>query len=148
MNSLTVEDYCSRLMRTYQYSISIPRYLVNMDQTAIYLNCSPNCTVDRKEKRTIRYASVFLPQYSLHYVCQLLWTVRNCHCLLFLRATPMAILRNNFPVSCLPVCLVAQEARHGVTSVLCLNGMIRFGSLTFLAMTVSLDCYWVITRST
>ena len=47
------QDYCSRLMRTYLHCIKNPRYLLNMDQTAVYLNCSPSRTVDKKGKCTI-----------------------------------------------------------------------------------------------
>ena len=46
-------DYCSRLMRMYLYRIKNPHFFVNMDQTAVYLNCSPKRIVDRKGKKTI-----------------------------------------------------------------------------------------------
>ena len=47
------QEYCSQLMRTYLHCINNPRYLVNMDQTTIYLNYSPNRTFHEKGKRTI-----------------------------------------------------------------------------------------------
>ena len=47
------QDYYSRLMRRYLHCIKNPRYLLNMDQTAVYLNSSPNRTVDKKGNRTI-----------------------------------------------------------------------------------------------
>ena len=47
------QDHCSRLMRTYQYCINNPRYLINMNQKAVNLNFSPNLTVDTKGKHPV-----------------------------------------------------------------------------------------------
>ncbi len=47
------KDFCFRVMQSYKYRINNPRYLVNMDQTAVFLNCSPTRTVDIKGKRTV-----------------------------------------------------------------------------------------------
>ena len=46
-------DCCSRLMRMYLYCINNPLFFVNMDQTAVYLNCPPKRTVDGKGKKII-----------------------------------------------------------------------------------------------
>ena len=40
-------------MRKYLHCINNPRYLVKLDQATVYLNCSPNHTVDKKRKRAI-----------------------------------------------------------------------------------------------
>ncbi len=47
------KDFCFRVMQSYEARINNPRFLVNMDQTAVFLNCSRTRTVDTKGKRTI-----------------------------------------------------------------------------------------------
>lgn len=46
-------DICKRVMTTFRNRIKNPRLLVNMDETAIYLNCSPKRTVYGKGERTV-----------------------------------------------------------------------------------------------
>ena len=142
------QDCCYRLMRMYQACVENPRYLVNVDQTAVYLSCSPNCTVDTKVKRTIpiRVGGASSMRFTL---CVSIATDgTKLSFFVVLKVEPNGNIEKNFPVSCQPVCLVAHKARRDVTNVLCSSGMIRFGSPTLLTMTVSLDYYWIITRYT
>ena len=46
-------DYCRRLMNSNRNRINDPRYLINMDETAVFLNCAPNCTVHVKGEKTV-----------------------------------------------------------------------------------------------
>ncbi len=46
-------DYCRRLMMTYGNRIDEPHYLINMDETAVFLNCIPNRTVYMIGEKTI-----------------------------------------------------------------------------------------------
>ena len=47
------QDYCRRIMMSYRQRINNPKLLINMDETAIYLNCSPKSTVHSKSDRTV-----------------------------------------------------------------------------------------------
>ena len=131
-------------MRTYLYSFRNPSYLVNMDQTALYQNFFPNRIVDKKKNFNISTRVGGSSSTRLTLCVSVATDGKNCLCSLFLRA----ILRRIFPVSCRPVCLIAYKTRHGGTNVLCSNAMIRLRSLTLLTMTVILDYYWIIARST
>ena len=46
-------DYCRRLMTSYNSHILDPRYLLKMDETALYLSYSPNPTVHPKGQNTV-----------------------------------------------------------------------------------------------
>ena len=46
-------DFCRRIMTSYQSKIRDPKYLVNMDETAVYLNCTPNRTVHPTGEKTV-----------------------------------------------------------------------------------------------
>ena len=46
-------DYCRRLMTSFRNRINDPRFLINMDETAIYLDCYPNRTVHIKGEKTV-----------------------------------------------------------------------------------------------
>ena len=46
-------DYCRRVMTSFHNRINNPRYLINMDETAIYLNCSPVRTVHPRGEKTV-----------------------------------------------------------------------------------------------
>ncbi len=46
-------DFAQRLMTSYSYRINNPRYLVNMDETAVHMNCSPNRTIHEKGEKTV-----------------------------------------------------------------------------------------------
>ena len=46
-------DFCRRLMTSFQSRISNPKYLINMDETAVHLNCTPTRTVHPKGEKTI-----------------------------------------------------------------------------------------------
>ena len=65
------QDFCRRLMTSYNNTTPNPRFLVNMDETAVYLNFSPNCTVyPRRENRfnhDRRY--VFYKIYTCSFCC-------------------------------------------------------------------------------
>ena len=45
--------FCHRLMTSYKARINYPHLLINMDEIAIYLNCSPNRTVHMKREKTL-----------------------------------------------------------------------------------------------
>ena len=47
------QQFCRRLMTSYKHRINDPYFLVNMDETAVYLNCSPNRTVHMKGEKTV-----------------------------------------------------------------------------------------------
>ena len=47
------QDFCRCLMTSYNNTLRNPRFLVNMDETAVYLNCSPNRTVHPKREKTV-----------------------------------------------------------------------------------------------
>ena len=47
------QDFCRRLMTSYNGFKRNPRFLVNMDETAIYLNCSPNRTVHPTDGKAV-----------------------------------------------------------------------------------------------
>ena len=47
------DAYCHRIMTSYNLRINNPKYLVNMDETAIYLNCAPKRTVHLKGEKTV-----------------------------------------------------------------------------------------------
>ena len=46
-------DYCRRVMTMYYLRVRNPKFLFNMDQTLLYMNCGPNRTVHRRGKRTV-----------------------------------------------------------------------------------------------
>ena len=46
-------DFCHRLMTSYKARINDPHLLINMDETAVYLNCSPNRTVHMKGEKAV-----------------------------------------------------------------------------------------------
>ena len=49
-----VEDaYCHRIMTSHNRHRNNPKYLVNMDETAKYLNCAPKCTLYLKKEKTV-----------------------------------------------------------------------------------------------
>ena len=50
---LVKDASCHRIMTSYNLHINNPKYLVNMDETAIYLNCAPKCTVDLKGEKAV-----------------------------------------------------------------------------------------------
>ncbi len=58
-------DFCRRIMRSFHTRISDPKYLINMDETAVYLNCGP--------KHTVHPKGSLLLQFPLadHYQCDL-----------------------------------------------------------------------------
>ena len=45
--------YCQRVMTTYSNRIKDPKLFVNMDETAVYLNCSPKRTIHHRGERTV-----------------------------------------------------------------------------------------------
>ena len=47
------QQYCRHIMTSYANNINNPRYFVNMDETAVYLNCSPNWIVVTKGEKTV-----------------------------------------------------------------------------------------------
>ena len=47
------QQYCRHVMTSYANNINNPHYLINMDETAIYLNCSPKRTVHSKGEKTV-----------------------------------------------------------------------------------------------
>ena len=47
------QDFCRRLISSYNNTIGNPFLLVNMDETAVHLNCSPNRTVHPKGEKTV-----------------------------------------------------------------------------------------------
>ena len=47
------QGFCRRLMTSYNNTIANPRFFVNMDETAVYSNCSPNRTVHPKGEKTV-----------------------------------------------------------------------------------------------
>ena len=47
------QQYCRHIMTSYANNINNPHYFVNMDETAIYLNCSPKRTVHAKGEKTV-----------------------------------------------------------------------------------------------
>ena len=51
---LTVkQDYSRPIMTSYHQSINNPKLLMNMDRTAVYLNCSPRSIVNSKRDRSV-----------------------------------------------------------------------------------------------
>lgn len=46
-------DYCRRVMTTYNMRVGNPKFLCNIDQTPLYMNCAPNLTVHRRSERTV-----------------------------------------------------------------------------------------------
>ena len=48
-----IRDFCRRLMTSYRARINSPHPLINVDETAVYLNCSPNRTVHMKGEKTV-----------------------------------------------------------------------------------------------
>ena len=40
-------------MTTYSMRVRNPKFLCNMDQTPVYMNCAPNRTVHRRGERTV-----------------------------------------------------------------------------------------------
>ena len=47
------QDYNRRVMTSFNTRIRDPHYLINMDETAVYLNCSPSRTVHQKGEKTV-----------------------------------------------------------------------------------------------
>ena len=47
------QDYCRNVMNSYHNLIGNPKYLLDMDETAVYLNCALNRTVHPKGEKTI-----------------------------------------------------------------------------------------------
>lgn len=47
------KDYIKRIMTAYANLINNPKLLVNIDETAVCKNCSPNLTVHDKGERTV-----------------------------------------------------------------------------------------------
>ena len=47
------QDYNQRIMTSFNTHIRDPHYLVNMDETAVYLNCSPSRTVHQEVGKTV-----------------------------------------------------------------------------------------------
>ena len=47
------QDYCRNVMTSYHNLIGNPKYLLYMDETAVYLNCASNRTVHPKGEKTI-----------------------------------------------------------------------------------------------
>ena len=47
------DEYCRRVMTTFDNRINHPKYLINMDETAVYLNCTPKKTVHPQGERTV-----------------------------------------------------------------------------------------------
>ena len=47
------QQYWRHIMTSYAKNINNPHYFVNMDETAIYLNCSPKHTVHAKGEKTV-----------------------------------------------------------------------------------------------
>ncbi len=46
-------DFAQRLMNSFIYHINDPSYRVKMDEKAVYMNCSPNRTIHKTEKKTV-----------------------------------------------------------------------------------------------
>ena len=46
-------DFCHRLMTSYIARINEPHLLINMDETAVYFNCSPNRSAHMKGEKTV-----------------------------------------------------------------------------------------------
>ena len=47
------EDFCPHLMTSFKSHIDDPRYFINMDEAAVYLNCAPNRTGHPRGERTV-----------------------------------------------------------------------------------------------
>ncbi len=60
-------EYCKLIVTVLQNYIVDLKYLVNMDETAVYLNCSPKRTVHRKREHTIpiRIGGGASPRFTL-----------------------------------------------------------------------------------
>ncbi len=46
-------DYCNRIMTSFRNRINNLKFLVNMDETAVFLNRTPKRTVHPIEERTV-----------------------------------------------------------------------------------------------
>ncbi len=47
------DQYCKSLMISHGNLIDDPHYLVNIDETVAYMNCSPNPTIHKKGEKTV-----------------------------------------------------------------------------------------------
>ncbi len=47
------KNYCKRLMTLYNNFINDPQYLLNTNETAVHMNCSNNCMIHLKRKKTL-----------------------------------------------------------------------------------------------
>ena len=47
------QQYCRHIVTSYASNINNPLFFVNMDETAIYLNCFPNRIVDAKGEKNV-----------------------------------------------------------------------------------------------
>ena len=50
---LVKSDFFRRVMVTFHIRIANPTYLINIDETTVYLNCSPTRTVHPKGEKTV-----------------------------------------------------------------------------------------------
>ena len=46
-------DYCRRVMIMYNMQVANPKYICNLDQTPVYMNCGPTRTVHRRGERSV-----------------------------------------------------------------------------------------------
>ncbi len=77
------QDFAQRLMTSYSYRIDDPRYLVNMDETAVYMNCSPNHTIHKNGEKavSIMIGSASFARFTL--AVSVAMDGPSCPCLLF-----------------------------------------------------------------
>ncbi len=47
------QNSCKRIMTSFRNRINNPKFLVNMDETAVFLNCTPIRAVDPTGERTV-----------------------------------------------------------------------------------------------
>ena len=59
------KDYSHRLMMSYKARINNPKYFVNMDETAIYMNCYPKRTIHPKGEKAASISLVGGSSYRI-----------------------------------------------------------------------------------
>ena len=72
-------------MTSFKSHITNPKYLINMDETTVYLNCMPTRTVHPREEKLHQLILVILIQQGYQLQCQLQWVDQNWLYLLFLK---------------------------------------------------------------
>ena len=145
---LVKDAYCHRIMTSYNLRINNPKYLLNIDETAVYLKCSPKRTMYLKGENIV---SVMIGgSSSMRFTLTVTVAMDRTKLPLFVifKGKQVGTVEKQLTTFYQVVYMVAFRRKHGWTKIQCLSGIIRSINLILEITMDILDYYWTTSNAT